>query len=416
MAFQEFTPLEYLKLDIASNYGLDKETWDARLDWFKTIEPLIHPDFVADINTNGIFAALTKEADEPALFHAGCLAYRQAVKGQSITYPISLDATASGAQILSILIGCKKSASLCNVVDTGNREDLYTNVHDLMNQRLNEGTAVERADAKSAVMTALYGSKKEPRKVFGEGKRLDAFYDTMVEELPGVWELNENLLSLANPEAINYAWVLPDNFHVNTKVMTSVYHSVEFEGETYQVPQKVQGPIENDLSLGANTVHSIDGMIVREVLRRCYFNADHIQNLKEMIQFATFSGKSNMARPEDQMVLTLWDHYLQSGFLSARILEVLDADNLWWVDTKVILALIQTMPKTPFPVLAVHDCFRVHPNYGNDLRSQYNQILSEIAGSTLLEYIVSQIARETITVSKFGDLSQDVKEANYALS
>lgn len=416
MTMQTFTPLEYLKLDIASNYGLDKESWNDRLDWFKTIEPLIHPDRVTDINSNGIFQALTKDADEPALFHAGCLAYRAAVKGESISYPISLDATASGAQILSVLTGCRKSAALCNVVDTGNREDLYTNVHDFMNDRLETAQGVKRAAAKQAVMTALYGSTKEPRKAFGEGERLDAFYRVMTEELPGIWELNQNLLELADPTAEEYSWVLPDNFNVRTKVMTTVTHNVEFCGDTYHVPQKIQGPIENDLSLGANTTHSIDGMIVREILRRCYFDANQVTDIKVTLSAALYAGKTPMAREKDQMVITLWDHYLQSGFLSARILEVLDKDNLWWVDKDVILGLINSMPRSPFPVLAVHDCFRVHPNYGNDLRLQYNQILSEIAGSNLLGFIVTQIAGEVIVVDKFSDLAPDVLEANYALS
>jgi DNA-directed RNA polymerase len=163
---QTFTPIEYLMLDIASNYGLDKETWDARLDWFKTVEGIITQ--ADDLNKSPIFRALNKEAAEPALFFTGCLAYRKAIKGESITYPISLDATASGAQLLAVLIGCEKSGRLCNVVDTGNREDLYTNVYNLMRDILASGDfgyvegddavvdgtgGITRSDAKAAVMT-----------------------------------------------------------------------------------------------------------------------------------------------------------------------------------------------------------------------------------------------------------------------
>lgn len=404
---QTFTPIQYLMLDIASNFGLDKETWDDRLAWFATVQD--------DILSNNI-ADLTKQAEEPALFFAGCKAFCQAKKGKSITYPISLDATASGAQILSALIGCEKSARMCNVLDTGRREDLYTNVNTCMNTRLGTDNMVPRADSKQATMTALYGSKKEPKRVFGEDDQLDAFYAVMEEEVPGIWELNEALLTLTNPEATEYSWVLPDNFHVKTKVMTTVDQKVLFLGDVYIVPKKVQGPVELDLSLGANTVHSIDGMIVREIMRRCSFDQAIIEDIRITLESGLHDYKSAMDREQDQLLMTLWEHYLVSGFLSARILELMDDQNMWWVDHTVILKLIYSMPKKPFQVLSVHDCFRVHPNYGNDLRRQYNQLLSEIAQSDMLQFLVDQIRPNEITVTKKGDLSLKVLESNYALS
>ena len=60
--------------------------------------------------------------------------------------------------------------------------------------------------------------------------------------------------------------------------------------------------------------------------------------------------------------------------------------------------------------------FRCLPNYGNDLRMQYNRILSEIAGSNLLAFLVKQIAKRDIKVVKYGDLSDAILESNYALS
>ena len=60
--------------------------------------------------------------------------------------------------------------------------------------------------------------------------------------------------------------------------------------------------------------------------------------------------------------------------------------------------------------------FRCLPNYGNDLRMQYNRVLSELAGSNLLANIVSQLVGKPITVRKYGDLSNAILESNYALS
>ena len=48
---------------------------------------------------------------------------------------------------------------------------------------------------------------------------------------------------------------------------------------------------------------------------------------------------------------------------------------------------------------------------------QYNRILSEIAKSDLLSFLVSQIVKRKVTVSKLDpDLYLDILDANYALS
>mgnify|MGYP001552800247 FL=1 len=36
---RNFTGLEYLYIDIANQYGLDKENWDTRIHWTKDNEP-----------------------------------------------------------------------------------------------------------------------------------------------------------------------------------------------------------------------------------------------------------------------------------------------------------------------------------------------------------------------------------------
>lgn len=63
------------------------------------------------------------------------------------------------------------------------------------------------------------------------------------------------------------------------------------------------------------------------------------------------------------------------------------------------------------------DCFRCLPNYGNDLRKQYNILLSNIAKSNLLTFLLSQITGRYIKVGKLDDkLWEDVLDTNYALS
>lgn len=61
--------------------------------------------------------------------------------------------------------------------------------------------------------------------------------------------------------------------------------------------------------------------------------------------------------------------------------------------------------------------FRCLPRYGNDLRRQYNRLLSEIARSDLLSFLLSQILKRKVQIGKLDyDLWKDILEANYALS
>ena len=161
----------------------------------------------------------------------------------------------------------------------------------------------------------------------------------------------------------------------------------------------------------------IDGMVVREMLRRCNYNAARMEKLLELLTSDRPLYEPTRIRTQDTTVKTLWDHYRRTGFLSARILELLDEENLWLLeDLEPIKALISTLPEKPFPALTTHDCFRVHPNYGNDIRKQYNQILFELAQSTLLADLATQISGEPVEVAKYGCLGTEILETNYSLS
>lgn len=399
---QTFTGREYLKIDIANNFGLDKLDWDDRIAWF-------------DSNRHQL-PTLVATAKEPALFYAGCKAYAKVEAGERIGYMISLDATSSGIQLLAALTGDPYAASLCNVVDTGQREDAYISIYQNMLNLVQDKSKLTREDTKQAIMTAFYTSKAVPKKVFGEGALLDIFYDTLRAMAPGAWELNEAMPAFWNPDAYEHNWVLPDNFHVHIKVMDQVKDRVLFFGQPFDVFYHVNRPIEEGRSLGANTIHSIDGMIVRELTRRCMYNPKKVDQLYKLIAEGNFGNPSDS--PADaKEVQTLWDHYLRTGYLSARIIDHLDENTLLLVDPAAIKELLDSLPFRPFQVISIHDCFRVLPHYGNDLREQYNLQLALIAKSNLLQDILSQLIGRPITLNKLDpQLWKRIAQTNYALS
>lgn len=403
---QTFTAREYLKIDIANSFGLDKKKWSERIAWFDQNQHQLH--------------SLLNQADEPALFFAGVSAWEDVEAGKPIGYPISLDATSSGMQILSALTGDRSAAETCNVVNYNvegvtERRDGYTVIYKAMLRVLGEQSKISREDTKKAIMTSLYGSQAVPKEVFGEGLLLKIFLDTMCHLAPAAWELNQAFLDMWNPDALSHDWTLPDNFHVHVKVMNQVKETVHFLNEPVEVFYNVNAPTAEGRSLGANTIHSVDGMIVREMVRRCDYNVDRVL---EILGFLDAEIVGDVLYDNDTyMVQTLWKHYQESGYLSARILDHLHAHNVNLVSRAAIWELIQSLPEKPFQVISVHDCFRCLPQYGNDLRRQYNNQLMLIAKSNLLQFLISQILGRQVAIGKLDSgLWKDIAETEYALS
>lgn len=403
---RQFTPREYLQIDIANNFGLDTLSWDDRLQWFKDNENKLD--------------SLLSQAKEPALFFAGVKAWRQVLNGEAIGYPISLDATASGFQILACLTGDRQAAELCNVVDTGNRLDAYTVIYESMMEAIGGECNLDRKQTKRAVMTSLYASEAVPREVFGEGALLGLFYETMEQRAPRVWAINNLFKNLWNPLATHHKWVLPDNFHVQIKIMGNVYEQFQFAGNDFEVIRKVNMPQPEGRSLGANVTHSIDGMVVREMLRRCSYDPLQIERVQWAMKNIHRSNPIQRiyAQGDDAMVYLLWARYQETGYLSARILDHITINNVAIVDQGVLHALVDSLPAKPFDLIAVHDCFRCLPSYGNDMRQQYINQLHLIAKSRLLDSVISQIVGEPVQFDG-GDkqLADDILSGSeYALS
>ena len=190
---------------------------------------------------------------------------------------------------------------------------------------------------------------------------------------------------------------------------------MSFLNEPFEVSRKINAPKESGRSLGANMVHSIDGMIVREMTRRCNHDRARVNTLRWLIMAGV--AKEHIENNHTKMVRLLWNHYTKTGFLSARILDHLQPYNISLVDAEPVLELIDSLPEKPFQIISIHDCFRCLPNYANDMRKQYTLQLELIAKSNLLSSIVSQIIGRDVQIGKLDpNLHKEVAQSNYALS
>jgi DNA-directed RNA polymerase len=74
---QALTGMEYIMIDIANQYGLDKESWARRISWFKSNKHTLDQ--------------LASKADKPVLYRKAVRAYRDAKKGIPIGFIMGLD-------------------------------------------------------------------------------------------------------------------------------------------------------------------------------------------------------------------------------------------------------------------------------------------------------------------------------------
>ena len=86
---KKFTAVEYLAIDIANHAGLDKETFENRIQWVKDNQDALE----------------SVQAEEPYLYQKAVKAFRNALKGLPIGHTVTLDSVASGMQLMSVRNG-----------------------------------------------------------------------------------------------------------------------------------------------------------------------------------------------------------------------------------------------------------------------------------------------------------------------
>jgi DNA-directed RNA polymerase len=255
--------LSNIKIAVANEAGQDKLLFEERIAWFDE-------QLAKGFNT--------EEFKYPILGRKALRAYALAEKGLPSNYMMGLDATASGLQIMSALIGCKTTAQACNLVYSGTREDLYTLVSDTMNKTLTPEDYVTRGVVKQPVMTHYYNSLEEPKKAFNEAQ-LEAFYDALDGLCPGAVDVMDTINAFWDKHTFEHSWTLPDGHRSVVPVVETVDTRVEVDElnhRRFAYIYKKNKPSRKSTSLVPNIVHSIDGYVAREMVRRCPFDIVHI--------------------------------------------------------------------------------------------------------------------------------------------
>jgi hypothetical protein len=416
---QLFTGWQYLLIDAANNYGLDKKEFDTRIAWAE--------ENLDQLEVLGEDAGKWKEYP---LFVKAVMAIRKAQAGLPTGHRAGADATASGMQIMSALTGCHPGAWATNLVDPNKRVDAYTECTKLMQKCIPTLPDTARADIKDAAMTVLYGSKKRPKEIFGEdSEELNVFHKSMGILCPGAVKLLGELRNAWIPFAKFHTSTLPDGFVARMKVMEEVKSRLEvdeLDHATFTYIYYVNEGKEKGLSLIANTVHGVDAYILRCVDRRCNYDPELINWAYSYIEMLLEERAVGMHEPVDNTFLNpdfnrLMERYEASQMPDIRILNYAQEYEMRAMSTthlKQLASMCSMMLEhKPFPVLTIHDDFSASANNMNWVRLHYREILAQIAESTMLDDIFTQLLGVKGKYQKESyNLADKIRKSNYALS
>lgn len=436
--FKLYSGLDYLKIDIANNLGKDKLLFEERIRWFD--ENI--PDSVVVMDNKELkdFVLSFTNPDSIELAYTGLLAYQDYWYGRPSGYRVSLDGVCSGASIMSALT-CDINGLNHTGLNEERRGDLYTAVYNTFKKICDVPLAVEakRDHIKDLVMQMLYGSKSVIEKTAkyllqsdNEDQTFDLVKQYLIEaitmECKGAYDLQQLLVQTWDSKVTKHSWVMPDNFNVvlPNKVEKWYKHHFKQGNEEYTIDFSIkeEGTRLSSVSNCANYIHSIDSLIVREMVRRCMCNFDLNQVIYYLNQvpdnvYEPIKDTSKLTELEELVIL-----YEMSGFVSIRVCEYIhslqDACKLPKDFINKLLPILCKMYQQGYiEMLVVHDCFTSLSNNFNYIRYWYKEIMANIAESNLLVFLYNQITSNQIKdpISKQTRLETAnlIRSSNYGL-
>lgn len=393
---KEFNPMQYLAIDIANQYGLEKENFETRIQWVK--------------NNINCLEEYTDETEEPLLYYKAVKALRDAQAGKPIGHTVALDSASSGLSLMSAVMRCKSGASLTGLIDPDTRTDAYTLITEKLNAKLNSELVIPREDSKRALMTMLYGSRKVPEEVFDTNVGL--FYETVEEECNGAYTLLQILLDSWDKKALHHSWYLPDGHYAHCPVMETITKRINLSDWEYTPVAivKENTTLKFGLSNAANAVHSIDAYVLRTMVRRCNYKPKLIKQARQALIDSIDEYNPNN-------VLNKRYEYTKMADITHLDIITNTANELSQeLKDKLIHIFDMVLSHEPFDVICIHDSWSTHPNHCNQLRFHYKEILAELSESTVIDDILSQLFGYRDTVDKGDSIAEYIRNSNYGLS
>lgn len=405
----KYTPAQIVLIDMAAQYGLDKEPFDVRLQF--GLEMLEH------IKQGKDMTPYIEAADAPEMFAKSILTVQDILAGIPNGHYIGIDVATSGPQLLSVLGRCKTGMENTGVLSTS-VVDFYTRILNKVDGMAN----FSRQLVKLITIPYVYGSEKAPSLHLDEQGML-SYVKAYSATVPAAAAFRNILLNAWNSNALSYSYVLPDAHVAHITVKRTIDFQGKFFDKSYTQALSVNEPKKVGMNLPADVTHGYDAYLVRELSGRCSYNPATMKYAIAAIKEALYQPES----PQDDCsdVMADLEHcYGLFNMVSVRGLEELARGELGNLSKDYLLDLLDLAERIlaypiPFPVRTTHDEFGTLANHVARIQEVYNELLQETyQGCWIYRTIADIIGDEGImkTQPAFDiDIYNQIKNAPYAI-
>ena len=287
-SFMDEESERWLRFQVATTYGLDKETLNERLAWTYENEWLIEriaKDPIGNLSD-------WEGAEEPWQFAASCdEMYHCVIKRDRIStgLPVAIDATCSGIQIIAGMTKCKSTAKMVNVIPSSEPQDVYKVIAEKSKPYIPEKIRPhwDRKCTKRTVMTIPYNAKPFSNRSYIRDALKEKGIEISKEELTQTVKAVRAAMDLVVPGAMRVMkwiesevsnaikrgakeleWVTPSGFIVSQQIFKKEYERITLQvlgqcnmrvstGDSAEVDKT-----RHKAATAPNLIHSLDASLL----------------------------------------------------------------------------------------------------------------------------------------------------------
>jgi hypothetical protein len=342
---------------------------------------------------------LQRGAKDPFSYKSAWEALQKARAGQPIDHLISLDATASGIQCLALMAQDAASAEAVNL-GTDHVNNPYRRVKDHMGN-------YDYEMVKQATMTSFYESVATPMELFGAD--YDKFVAAAATMLPGPWAIKDAIASCMTYRD-QYRWTMMDGYEVVMDVTAPVECSMDIgQGHMISWIEHRKAAVKTK-GLTANVTHSLDALVLREVLRRthcpmAWYPEHQLTPFEEL-------------REKDILLLQSIVRYNQTQFLTFELLDHVDQLNQHLVPQALKDAIDSRLKCDEMYIQPIHDCYRVRATDADLLFHIVKEVMADLAYAKTAQWLLPQIGfqgKVNDSEEKRSALKEQVLRSSYLI-